>query len=125
MVCVHNSGTNATKMTCAVSLAQNLERRERARGLSLTTARQALARKLKIGHGTLERLVRGRVKRIDASIRDRLQALLVRELEGEIARLQHDLEIARQSGAHLASLEVGEVETHLAAARALLNGGAR
>lgn len=123
---VQSFGTKSeTKMTCAITLAQTLERRERARGLSVHVARETLARKIKVGAGTIERLVRGRIKRIDASIRDRLQALLVRELEGDITRLSHELEIARQAGSHLASDEISEVESHLAAARALLNRGGR
>ncbi len=118
-------GTNEPNMTCAISIAQTLERKERARGLSVALARETIARRIKVGRGTFERLVRGRVKRVDAAIRDRLQALLVRELEGEIARLSHELEIARQSGTHLASIEVSEIETHLAKAAALLKGGTR
>ena len=111
-------------MSTAITLAQTLERRERTRVSSLAAARQRLADKLKIGVGTFENLVRGRVKRVDAAIRDRLHALLVRELEAEITRLSHELEIARQCGAHLACEQVGEIETHLAKARSLLNGGA-
>lgn len=116
---------DAPNMTCAISLARDLERRERGRVFSVPLARQNLARKLRVGVGTIEHLVRGRAKRIDANVRDRLQALLVHELEQEIARLSHDLEMARQGGDHLASLEVSEIQTHLAAAAALLNRGAQ
>ena len=49
----------------------------------------------------------------------------VARLEAEIARLSHELEMARQSGAHPASLVVGEIETHLARARELMSGEAR
>lgn len=108
------------KMTCAISIARTLERRERARVFKASIARQNLARDLQVGVSTVEHLVRGRAKRIDAAIRDRLQALLVRELESEIVRLTHELEIARKGGAHLASEQVSEIETHLAKARALL-----
>lgn len=114
-------GTKAT-MPNAVVIAQNLERRERLRGVSVSVARETLARKLQVGVGTVERLVRGRVKRIDETIRGRLQALLVRELQAEILRLTHELEIARQSGCHLAGEQVGEIETHLAKAAAILKG---
>lgn len=110
-------------MSIAVTIAQNLERRERYRVSSKADARRSLAAKLRVGIGTVENLVRGRVKRVDASIRDRLQALLVRELESEIARLTHELHLARQGGEHLASEQVGEIETHLQKARALLAGG--
>jgi len=87
------------EMSSAITIAQTLDRRERHKLGSKGIARQSLANKLRIGIGTFENLVRGRVKRVDAAIRDRLQALLVRELEQEIARLTHELEIARQGGA--------------------------
>lgn len=105
----------------AVSLARSLEHRERSRVSSIRIARERVASRLRIGVGTFENLVRGRVKRVDANIRDRLQALMVRELEAEIARLQHELEMARQIGAPLNSDQVGEIETHIAKAAALLN----
>lgn len=112
-------------MSSVVAIAQSLERKERQRVSSVKAARLRLADKLRIGVGSLENIIRGRVKRIDASIRDRLQALLVRELEGEIQRLTHELEMARQCGSHLASDEVGAIESHLAAAKAILSGGSQ
>ena len=108
-------------MICAVSLARRLESRERHRTGNQQVARRSLAMKLRVGVGTIENLVRGRVKRIDATIRDKLQALLVKELEQEIARLWHELDIARQGGAHLASEQISEIETHLSQARAVLS----
>ena len=119
----HTSGTNSPNdMANAISLAQNLEKRERARLGCRATARRSLAGKLRIGSGTLENLIRGRVKRVDAAIRDRLQALLIKELELEIGRLWHDLEIARQTGAHPNSDEITKAEKLLFEARAVLNG---
>lgn len=115
---------NESSMSNAIALAQSLERRERSRVDSVPAARRSLADKLRVGVGTFENIVRGRVKTVDAAIRDRLQALLVRELEGEIVRLTHELEIARQGGARLDSEQICEVETHLAAARAALRAGA-
>ncbi len=117
---IHSSRINEPDMDCAISLARNLERRERSRLSGVPTARRSLARKLRVGVGTVENLVRGRVKRVDAALRDRLRALLVTELESEIARLSHELEIARQAGAHPSSDEVAEAETYLARARAIL-----
>ena len=119
-VVFRNLRNSVPDMNCAVSLARHLEDRERSRVGNRQVARRSLAHKLRVGIGTIEHLVRGRVKRVDAAVRDRLQALLVSELEQEIARLTHELEIARQCGAHLASDEISEVETHLVAARAIL-----
>lgn len=112
-------------MSTAITIAQSLVRRERARGQTADEARAWLARKLSVGMGTARNLVRGRVKRVDETIRDRLRALLMRELEAEIARLTHELETLRRSGHHLASEHISEVEAHLGAARAILNGGAQ
>lgn len=119
---IHDAGTNRPDMSSAISLAQTLERRERTRLGCRDTARRSLAEKLRIGVGSLENLVRGRVKRVDATIRDRLQALVVKELELEIARLSHELAIATQSSSRPDADEIFEVETHLKKARAVLNG---
>lgn len=113
------------EMTSAVAIVRNLERRERSRVSSLRIARQRLAEKLRVGYGSLENLIRGRVKRLDAAIRDRLHALLIRELEAEIARLSHELAVARQSGASLGGDQVGAIEAHISAARSLLEEGAK
>lgn len=121
---IRNLGTTEPRdqMSTAIAYAKTLEQHERSRGATLRGARESVARKLRIGVGTFENLVRGRVKRIDAAIRDRLQALLVRELEQEIARLTHELEMARQGGSHPASQHIGEIQAHLAQARALMSG---
>lgn len=110
-------------MSDAFAIAQSLERRERSRVSSVTAARRALASKLRIGVGTFENLVRERVKSVDASIRDRLHTLLVAELQNEIKRLSHELEMVQASRSPVAIEQMGEIEAHLAKARALLNGG--
>ncbi len=119
---IQNLRQSDQQVNTAILIAQALERRELQRGGTRQIARRSLAGKLRIGSGTIENLIRGRVKGVDASIRDRLQALLIRELEQEIGRLQHELDIARQSGAPLNSDQVGEIETHISKARALLKG---
>jgi hypothetical protein len=106
------------------SVALSLERRFRSQGLTVAEARKQIARRVRIGIGTFENIVRDRVKRIDWQIRDRLQALLVRELEAEIARLSNELDLARQSGCHPASQHVTQVESFLRQARALLETSA-
>lgn len=107
----------------ARELAQRLERRKTAQGMSVDAARESLSRRIGIAPRTWKNLAGGRLKRLDAWLRDGLQALLIRELENEIARLTHELDLARQGGAHPASLDVGAIETHLAKAKALLNEG--
>ncbi len=98
---------------------------ERGRGASSDDARRIVARRLKVGPGTFERIIRGRVKRIDAAIRDKLSALVERELRAEIARLTHELEMARQGRMGLTQEQVGEIAAHLSAARTLMNQGGK
>jgi hypothetical protein len=123
---IHNPGTShraeSDTVSNAILVARSLERMELARCGTRSNAQRSLANKLRIGHGTLENLIRGRVKSVDASIRDRLQAQLIRELELEKMRLEHELAIARQGGASTNSDEILEVETLLSQARAVLNG---
>ncbi len=83
----------------------------------------SLARKIKIGLGTLQNLRRGRLKSIPVEIYERLRAAVTRELEHEIARLEAELSMVRQSTMDPRGLEIVEVETHLAAARKALIGG--
>jgi hypothetical protein len=109
-------------MTDAFAIAHRLEVIERQRAPTLGIARRRLADKLRIGLGSLENIVRQRVKRIDAEVKRRLDELLVRELNAEIFRLQNELEMARQSGEHPINGHVTEVETLLMRARALLSG---
>lgn len=106
-------------------LARRLQQNKRAQGYKIEEARRQIAGKLGMGPEAFRNIVIGRVKRIDSWVRGRLQELLVRELEAEIGRLQHELEMARQGGSHLASQHVSEIETYLAKARSLLDGGAR
>ena len=117
-----DGGMSSATIEQARTLARDLERRERSRAGSIDAARTALARRAGMSPSTWRNLALGRLKRLDAFVRDRLQAMLVRELEAEIARLTHELEIARQGGDHLASQHVSEIEAHLAAARTILRG---
>jgi hypothetical protein len=114
--------SSAAVMEEARSHARSLVRRERLCVGSMPRAHASIASKLGVGPGTLENIVKGRVKRLDSWIRDKLKALLIRELEAEIKRLTHELETARRSGARLDSQQVGEIEAHLAAAKSILNG---
>lgn len=80
-------------------------------------ARKAVARKAGIPPGAVEHIERGWAKRIGRRVYEALRGLVARELEREIAALQHELQIARQCGVDAREEQMGEVETHLAAAR--------
>lgn len=92
--------------------------------LDKIAATKAVARHLGLAPGSLENVARGRVKRLTYRITEAIRGAMIRELEREIARLQHDLELARACGADPRSLQVGEIETLLGRAKALLNEGA-
>lgn len=98
--------------------ARALEDREAARsGVRLSDAREAVARRVVIPAGTLENLRKGRLKAIAVHIYDRLRAGLIRELEAEVRRLEHELQILRATGADPRRDEIAAVVASLARAR--------
>lgn len=115
----------AAAAVSARTIALSLERLRRGRGATVETARRSIARDIRTGFGTVNNIIRNRVKRVDETIRDRLQARLVRELELEIARLTHELEMVCRGDRPLAEDQMREIEAHIAAAKSLLNRGAR
>lgn len=115
-------GMSATTVEDARGIARALVNQERVSAGSLERARASVARKLGVGQGTFENLVRGRLKKLDAALRDRLQAVVVHQLQSEIARLQHDLDNARQIGLRADCEQVVEVSTYLEKARSILRG---
>lgn len=122
---VRSKNDTGVAMGTAAAAASSLVGREEVRSRSRMIAYRAVGAKIGMSATWVRKLVAGGVKAINADVKKRIDDLLVRELEAEIARLTHELEMARQSGAHPASLMVGEIETHLAAARKLMNGEAR
>ena len=106
---------NAQRMVCDLE-----EREARRAGLTLANARCVIARRLGASPGTLENIRRDRVKSPRAWLVDRVRALFIAELQSEIRRLEHELDLARQSGAHPAGDEMAEAETLLARAKTLI-----
>lgn len=78
-------------------IARVLEDRETERVGKLPIARQSLARRVGCAPGTLESLRKGRLKRVERWLHDKLEALLVGEIESEIRRLTHELETYRRT----------------------------
>lgn len=79
------------------------------------TAREQVARSIGVSPGTVENLQRGRLKTIAGWLRDALRARVIRELEAEIARLQHEIAVLRQSGVDPRSDEMAAVRADLSA----------
>lgn len=98
------------------------DRTARALGVPVTDARRSLSRRLGIAPGTLETLRNGRLKRLTTAVADRVRAALIADLETEIARLTHELEMARQTGVDPRSADLDAVASALDQARTLLRG---
>lgn len=79
--------------------ARELEEREAARsGVTKPVARAIVARRLRVVPGTLENIVRGRLKDIGHELAERLRGAIANELLREISRLERELELARACG---------------------------
>lgn len=108
----------------AKNWTRTLEDHEALRsGVKVKEARTIVARKVGIAPGTLENLRNGRVKAIAAHIYDRLRAAVIGDLETELRRLTHELQILRQTGVDPRDSEMAEVASDLAKVRAALGLG--
>lgn len=70
---------------------------------------------------TLDNILRGRVKGVAAWVRDRLAAAVVREIQQEMARLEHELQIARLTAEDAHDVDVAAAQAALAHARELIS----
>lgn len=80
--------------------ARRLEDREKQRpGLSsIEEARPIVARKTGVPKGTLVSLRKNRLKAIAVHWYEKLREGVIRELEAELRHVEHEIQIARQSG---------------------------
>lgn len=92
----------------------------RKTGGSSGEARQRVARRLGVSPGTLENVKRGRLKGLRVWVVDRIREAVVREIEAEIARLVHELEIVRQAGCDPRDPDFLAAAAALETARALM-----
>lgn len=99
-----------------------LAQRERRRGAKTQVVRERLARAIGCAKGTIENIMNGRLKRVDAWLRESIRRALIAEIEREIKALTHELEILRAAGGDARRLEVAEIEACLERARSLLAG---
>ncbi len=99
--------------------------RAKRAGLDVPAARRAIATDLHVSPSKVERAEKGRFKSVGAWLFGRVRGLVIREIENEIQRLTHELEIARQCGSDPRSFDTGAVEARLAEVRRLLSGEAQ
>ena len=103
--------------------AKSLEDAEARRlGIKTSDARTRLAGKLGVSPGTLENIRRLRTKVVPNWLMNRVRAELVATLQLEIQRLEHEINIARQTGADNRDDTLASAETQLAKAKAILEG---
>ena len=113
--------TPATYVELASEWTRRLEDIEADRsGVTIPTAREAVARRAEVSPGTLENLRKGRLKAIAVHVYDRLRAAVIRELENEVRSLEHELQILRATGVDPRENEIDAVVASLAKARAAL-----
>jgi hypothetical protein len=93
------SMTAAAYVDRAREWERKLVDREAARtGLPVNAARKAVSQRLAMPQGTLENLRRNRLKAIAAHWYDALRAAVIADLQAELRHVQHDLQIAHQTG---------------------------
>jgi hypothetical protein len=101
--------------TEAKNLANVLVNQEARRTGDRVRARNNVARALGTSPGTIENLQRNRLKRVAGWLRDALRARVIRELEAEIVRLQHEVAILHQIGSDPRGDEMAAVRADLSA----------
>lgn len=99
----------------ARNLAQILVEQEARRCGDRRKARTRVARRLGTSPGTIENLQRSRLKRISGWLRDALRSLVIRELEAEVVKLQHEIAVLRQTGVDPRSDEMAAARADLSA----------
>lgn len=108
--------SNALAECCeAQNLANVLVSQEARRTGDRIRARKNVARALGTSPGTIENLQRSRLKNVAGWLRDALRARVIRELESEIARLQHELAILHQTGSDPRGNEMAAVRADMSA----------
>jgi hypothetical protein len=85
-------------------------------------ASRSLARTMREAPGTLRNALYGRMKRVDAALRDKLARAVVNGIQHEMGRLSHEMEIARLCGAGPDAGRIHALEAELAALKAALGG---
>jgi hypothetical protein len=99
-------------------LARAIEDQEARRlGIPVPLARMRVANRIGVAPGTLENLRRMRTKIVPHWLMNRLRAEFVLVLQSEIQRLEHEIHIARQTGADHRDDMLASAEAQLAAAR--------
>ena len=104
-------------------LARVIEDQEAKRlGIPVTSARSRVANRIGVAPGTLENLRRLRTKIVPNWLMNRIRAEFIAVLQSEIQRLEHEIQIARQTGMDHRDDDLAKAEAQLASAKEILEG---
>jgi len=104
-------------------LARVIEDQEARRlGIPVTSARARIANRLGVAPGTLENFRRLRSKIVPHWLMNRIHAEFIAVLQSEIQRLEHEIQIARQTGMDHRDHDLAKAQTQLEAAKQILEG---
>jgi hypothetical protein len=105
------------------ALVDDAEQRSASRNtIKRPVARARLANSWGVSFWTLTNFRRGRLKDLRSATRARIQAGIVRGIEHEIQRLEHELVVVRQCSADLSETNIVQASVALEQARAFLKG---
>jgi sirohydrochlorin ferrochelatase len=90
-------------------------------GVPASDARKSIARKLKASPGTLENIRRLRTKIVPSWLMSRIRGELIASLQMEVQRLEHEINIARQTGMDARENDLCAAEAQLAKAKEILS----
>jgi hypothetical protein len=91
--------------------------REKSRLGCPQAARDTVARRIKIGAGSLSNLIRERIKTVSADLRDRLVSAAIADLSNELTKLEHERQLLLQMGTSPDHDDMRSLESALATAR--------
>lgn len=112
-----------TDVELAQRFARQLEEGEaKAVGSSIQGARKRVAQRISASPGFLENLRRGRIKTIPSYLMQKIREAMIAELQNEIARCEHEINLARQTGARNSDDEILAAAAQVAAAKKILGG---
>jgi hypothetical protein len=114
--------TRSIDVTIAVrTMARGIIAREQgASGVTQEQAAKSVARRIREAPGTIMRLIKGRAKRIDAAVRDKLTAYAIGQIEEHRQRLEHELALARACGPDPRAAYLDEAQALLDEAKKLM-----
>ena len=109
--------TEMSSVPALAQVARGMIQREKNRLGCPQAARDTVARRIKIGAGSLSNLIRERIKTVSADLRDRLVSAAIADLTNELTKLEHERQLLLQMGTSPDHDDMRSLESALATAR--------